>query len=145
MNSHFQSSEMTSISTGLTPPARGFGGSRACEPIQAIPLRNNTIKAGMHQVMNSIRPEYSQSGRRRARLFRARNHQAKASVHTMTGMTTANMMVVASNRISFSLSPTGPCGFRTPYEQPTRSSAQAANEQGTRRQEAVGIKARPSR
>src|ERR1700722_16523351 len=41
---------------------RGTGGSRSCDPVHAIPPRNRTIRAGMDQMIISIRPEYSQSG-----------------------------------------------------------------------------------
>src|SRR5271155_5626955 len=94
MNSHFQSSETTSTSIGVVTLTKGLRGSRSCDPIQAIPPRKSTIMAGIDHVTNSIRPEYSHSGLRRARLLLARNHTATTKVQTMTGMTTAIMLAV---------------------------------------------------
>src|ERR1700722_17608770 len=114
MKSQRQSREMTSISRGAADPASGTGGSRSCDPVHAIPPRNRTIRAGMDQIIISIRPEYSHSGRYRARAFLARNHQANTRVSTITGMTTASMIAVESRRMTRSALPTGPCGSRTP-------------------------------
>src|ERR1700722_3830851 len=104
---------MTSISRGAADPASGAGGSRSCDPVHAMPPRNRTIRAGMDQIIISIRPEYSHSGRYRAWAFLARNHQANTRVSTITGMTTASMIAVESKRMTRSALPTAPCGVRS--------------------------------
>ena len=54
---------------GCRRSASGTGGSRSCDPVHAMPPRNRTTRAGMDQMIISIRPEYSQSGRYRAGCF----------------------------------------------------------------------------
>src|ERR1700753_2583916 len=96
MKSHFQSSETTWISSGgrvETDLSRALGGSSSGAAMQATPPRNRVMSAGMVQVTNSRRPEYCQSGVRRARGLVLRNHHAKAMVQQITGMITASMMV----------------------------------------------------
>src|SRR6516164_5610358 len=100
MKSHRQSSDTTSTSSGGVADSSGLGGSSSCELIQAIPPRNRITSAGMDQVISSILPEYSQSGRYVARGLSARNHHANTSVRMMTGMMTASMMAVASLRMT---------------------------------------------
>jgi hypothetical protein len=92
-------------------------GSRSWEPTQAMPPRNPTTIAGIDQTINSMRPEYDQSGIYCARALLCRNHQANPRVSTITGMTTASMIVVALSNIVFCAAPTGPCGSRTPLRQ----------------------------
>src|SRR5260221_9648559 len=114
INSHFQSSEMTWTSSGVTAASIGRGGSSSWELIQAMPPRKMITSAGIDQTIISIRPEYSHSGRYRSRGLLARNHQAKPIVSKITGMTTASMIAVASNRIRSSALPIGPRGSKTP-------------------------------
>src|SRR5580658_5020503 len=98
MNSHFQSSETTWISTGAAFDSSGRNGSRAWEPNQAMPPRNVITSAGIAQTINSIWPENDQYGRYVARSFVARNHQAKPSVAAMTGTTITSMIASESMR-----------------------------------------------
>src|SRR5882757_2425618 len=114
MKSHFQSSDATSIRTGLTSESSLAAGSKSWAPIHATPARRITTMVGIDHTTSSMRPEYSQSGWYEARLLEARYHHAKASVSTMTGTTTTSMMPVALSRISRSADDTGPCGSNTP-------------------------------
>src|ERR1700736_6125015 len=114
MKTHRQSTDTTWTSRGGALDFRGAGGSRSCAPIQAMPPRKRMTSAGIDQTIISIRPEYSHSGRYRARELPDRNHQAKQNVSRMTGTPTASMMAVASSNISLSALPTGPRGSRGP-------------------------------
>jgi hypothetical protein len=76
--------------------------------------RDRLDSKGMPQVTSSSPPEYVNSGRRRAPLLPALNHQANTSVKTITGTITASMIRVAFCRIWYSLAATGPRGSRTP-------------------------------
>src|SRR5471032_1444877 len=116
MNSHFQSSDTTSTSIGALAACNRVRGSKSCELIQPMPLRNRTTSAGMAHTTNSIRPAYDHSGWRRALRLPARNHHANRPVARITGTTTASMMTVALNSMVRSAAPTGPCGSRTPEE-----------------------------
>src|ERR1700735_2478907 len=126
MNSHFQSSDTTSTSTAFDADGIGFLGSSSCEPNQAMPPRKVTTTAGIAQTISSNVPENAQFGRYFARLFEARNHQAKANVARMTGTTITNMIVKESKRISRSETPTGPRGSSTPLHPVRRSASIAA-------------------
>src|ERR1700733_8322304 len=114
MNSHFQSSDTTSTSSGADEACKRVRGSKSYELIQQIPPRNRTTSAGIAHTTNSMRPAYSHSGSRRALRLPARNHQAKRPVARMTGTTTASMMTVALKSMVRSAPPTGPCGASTP-------------------------------
>ena len=116
--SHFQSSETTSMWIVGCCDGIGFGGSRSCEPIQAMPPRNSTTSVGIDQTTSSIGPEYDQSGRYSALALPDLNHQAKASVRMMTGMTTASMIAVALSRMSRSAAAIGPWTSSTPIALP---------------------------
>ena len=63
MKSHFQSSDMTWMSTGVSRSDNGFAGSSSCEPIQATPPSRMITIAGIAQTTSSMAPENSQSGR----------------------------------------------------------------------------------
>src|ERR1041384_8191806 len=99
MNSHFQSSATTWISSAGTFDGIGLGGSRLWLEIHAMPPRNMTTSAGIDHTTSSIGPEYSKVGRYCARLLEARNHQAQPSTSTITGMMIASMIAVASRRL----------------------------------------------
>src|SRR5476651_1056866 len=119
MNSHFQSRETTSTSTGgadVDDDAEVIGarGSRSCEPTHAMPPRNRITRIGIAHTVTSIGPEYSHSGSRRPHLLPARNHHANASVSRITGTITASMITVALSRIVRSAAAIGPCGSSTP-------------------------------
>src|SRR5450631_1040427 len=120
MNSHFQSSDTAWIRTGFASECSSTLGSSSCEPIHATPARRITTMVGTDQTTSSICPEYSQSGRYAARVLDARYHHAKASVSTITGTATTNMMAVALRRINRSADDTGPCGSKTPAWQEAR-------------------------
>src|SRR5215216_8199880 len=99
MNSHFQSSETTSTLSGGMADGSGLLGSRSWLPIHAIPPSSMMVRAGIDQTTSSIAPEYSHSGRYSAFLLPRRNHQAKAMVAKITGMTIASMIAVELMRI----------------------------------------------
>src|SRR5215475_11412056 len=79
-----------------------------------MPPRKVITSAGIAQTMSSRCPEKAQFGRYVARVFEARNHQAKPRVAMITGTTIASMITTESMRISFSEAPMGPCGSSTP-------------------------------
>src|SRR5215475_4473638 len=86
-----------------------------------MPPRKVITSAGIAQTMSSRCPEKAQFGRYVARVFEARNHQAKPRVAMITGTTIASMITTESMRISFSEAPMGPCGSSTP-PQPERDA-----------------------
>ena len=106
------------------------GGSRSCEPIQMMPPRSM-----IDQRRDRPDDEFELAGKRpspadrRARVFEARNHQAKPSVARIVGMTIASMMASESSRICASPLPIVPCGSTTMRPQPERlqsASSEAA-------------------
>src|SRR5215475_5939101 len=97
MNSHFQSSETTWILTGFSADAIALGGSRSYVLTQATPPTRITVMIGIDQTSSSSRPEYSKSGRWRARLLDARNQYAVPTVAIIVGITIASMMAVELN------------------------------------------------
>ncbi len=115
MNSHFQSIDTTWTFSGLMvlAEARGWAGSSWCEPIQITPPRNMITRVGMAQTTSSRRPEKFHSGRYRALVLEARNHQAKATVAIIVGMTMASMITRASRVIRASALLTGPLASNT--------------------------------
>src|SRR6202789_2276687 len=119
MNNHFQSSETTWISSGFTREAIGRAGSSNWDPIQAMPPRKKTTSAGIDQTMSSTRPEEVKSGRRRARVFESRNHQANANIARIVGTTIASMITSASSRMVRFAAPIGPAGERTAVRHPS--------------------------
>src|SRR5881227_2143064 len=60
MNSHFQSNDTTSISSGLVVEERGSKGSSLWLPIQITPPRKKIVSVGMDHTINSILPELSE-------------------------------------------------------------------------------------
>ena len=123
MNSHFQSSDTTSTSSGFTFEAKGCAGSSSCAPIQAMPPKNVIGSSGIDHTTSSIRPDCEKSGRYNARSLSARYHHAKAIVATMIGPMIANMITTASINIAFSATPTGPDGERRKRSQPDKHEA----------------------
>src|SRR5215469_6611337 len=89
-----------------------------------------TVSAGIDHTTNSIRPSYDSSGLRLARGLDDRYHQANASVATITGTTTTNMIAVELIRISRSADAIGPCGSNTPggAQEATRRAAPTAGQ-----------------
>src|SRR5579862_7740688 len=71
-----------------------------------------TVSAGTDHTTSSMRPEYTKSGRKAARLLEARNQNAKAKIARIVGSTIASMMATESIRMVFSAAPIGPCGSR---------------------------------
>jgi hypothetical protein len=78
-----------------------------------------------------------------ARVFDARNHQAKTSVAAIVGTTMSSMAPNASSRIFASALPMAPCGSRTPPEHPAsvkiRGAQIAADESDFRGSDARSV------
>src|SRR5262245_62484936 len=92
MSSHFQSSETPWTLSGASSDCSGRAGSSSCEPSQATPPRSMMVINGMDQVTNSIWPDSTKSGRRRALELDDRNHHAKARIAAMVGTTIDSLM-----------------------------------------------------
>src|SRR5215470_9003731 len=134
MKSHFQSSDTTWISSGLTRDASGRAGSSRNELVHATPPRKKMTSAGIDQVMSSMRPECVKVGQYGARLFEALKRKAITSVAMITGMTIASIIASASNRILRSAALTGPAGSSSAPPQALRhaSAASAPSQPATR-------------
>src|SRR4029078_8027274 len=135
MNSHFQSSETTSTSSGGLFDFNGRLGSRSWAPIQAMPARRIAVRTGMPQTPISIAPEYSQSGRYTALVLPRRNHQATATVAIIVGMMIASMMAVELMRVVFLALAAGATRSKMPRLQAvsTREAGKAALASALRR------------
>src|SRR5476651_672290 len=95
MNSHFQSSDTTSIVIGLTLDSSGLYGSSSCVVFQVIVPSTRMIAIGTAHTTASIRWEYDQFGVYVASVFDSRYFQAKYSVMKITGTTTSSISSVA--------------------------------------------------
>src|ERR1700712_672676 len=95
MNSHFQSSDTTSIVIGLTLDSSGLYGSSACVVFHVIVPSTRMIAMGTAHTTASMRCEYDQLGMYAAAVFDSRYFQAKYSVMKITGITTTSISSVA--------------------------------------------------
>src|SRR4051812_16204617 len=125
MNSHFQSSDTTSISIGLTLESIGRYGSSSCVVFQVRMPSTRMIAHGMLQTTASMRCEYDQLGVYVAEVLDARYFQANHSVRMITGTTTISISSVAVMISDFSSAAIWPLGSRIELWQPLSSAAMA--------------------
>src|SRR4051812_28288166 len=123
MNSHFQSSDTTSMVIGFTLDSSGRNGSSSCVVFQVMVPSTRMMAMGTAHTTASIRWEYDQLGMYWAEVFEARYFHANTSVSTMTGITTMSISSVETMIRCFSSAAILPAGSSNAAWQPLRSEA----------------------